>query len=62
MWVEDLEWIEDDEALDGTLGGVLVVFDEYGKVHTVREAALSPSCTPVGGGFRRIQPVSNPTR
>ena len=28
MWVEDLEWIEDDEALDGTLGGVLVVFDE----------------------------------
>ena len=42
MWVEDLEWIEDEEALVDTLGGVLVVFDEYGSVLTVRDGATSP--------------------
>ena len=41
MWVEDLEWIEDDEALDDTLGGVLVLFDEYGSVLTVQDDARS---------------------
>jgi hypothetical protein len=38
MWLEDLEWIEDDEALEDTLRGVLVLFDEYGSVLTVRDS------------------------
>jgi hypothetical protein len=26
LWVEDLVWIEDDEAVEAMLGGVLVLF------------------------------------
>lgn len=58
MWVEDLEWIDADDAIDEAIGGVLVVFDEYRKVLTVRRAD-EPSDPPVDAGFRRIHPVTS---
>ena len=61
MWIEDLEWIEAEGALEEALRGVLVVFDEYGKALTVRDGELGPADTPVGGGSRRIHPVPNGT-
>lgn len=37
MWIEDLEWIEADETIDGTLGGVRVRSD--GESVSARESA-----------------------
>jgi hypothetical protein len=58
MWIEDLEWIEADNALDDALGGVLVVFDEYGSVLTMRDAGGPSDCAPAGGGVGRPAPPS----
>jgi hypothetical protein len=47
MWVEELEWIEADDAVEETLRGVLVVFDEYGKPLTFRAEEVA-SGAPAG--------------
>jgi hypothetical protein len=57
IWVEDLGWIEADEALDD-LESVLVVFDEYGSVLTVVDGAASISLPP-SRGFRRIRAAAS---
>ena len=62
MWVEDLEWIEDDEALDDTLGGVLVLFDEYGSVLTVQDDARSRPPTGNGSGTNVARTDDGPLR
>jgi hypothetical protein len=53
MWVEDLEWIEDDKVVDAVLGGVLVLFNSAG-VSGIDRAVVRPLASSPGVGLKRL--------